>query len=163
MAFLGLSVVYMMRVNISVAIVDMVRMQPSHSLDFNTTQQLSPTSHFCPIKNLDSPSEFVVVRLASLRLIRCKVIQVLWFPMEDGEFDWDGKTQGIVLGSFFWGYAITQLPGGILARKLEGGKLVFGVGVLFTGIFSIVTPLAARYSTDTLIAIRILMGLSEVR
>lgn len=31
--------------------------------------------------------------------------------LTDGEFNWTGEEQGIILGSFFWGYVITQVPG----------------------------------------------------
>ena len=35
--------------------------------------------------------------------------------------------QGVILGMFFYGYVLTQLPGGRLA-ELFGGKWLFGVG-----------------------------------
>ena len=37
----------------------------------------------------------------------------IWYNLsiQNGEFDWDGVTQGLILGSFFWGYIWTQLPG----------------------------------------------------
>ena len=31
--------------------------------------------------------------------------------------DWDRDTQGLVLGSFFYGYFFTQIPGGWLGGK----------------------------------------------
>ena len=34
----------------------------------------------------------------------------MFFQVAD--FDWDSKIQGLILGSFFYGYIITQLPGG---------------------------------------------------
>ncbi|KAH9629169.1 hypothetical protein HF086_014839 [Spodoptera exigua] len=34
------------------------------------------------------------------------------------EFDWSSQTKGLVLSSFFYGYLITQLPGGWLAAKI---------------------------------------------
>ena len=51
--------------------------------------------------------------------------QLSIFPYQDGEFDWDKETQGIILGAFFWGYLLTQIPGGWLAERV-GGKGVFG-------------------------------------
>jgi len=39
-----------------------------------------------------------------------------------GEFAWDEKTQGIILGAFFLGYVTTNVPGGRMAEKM-GGKL----------------------------------------
>jgi len=77
------------------------------------------------------------------------------------EFEWDSKTQGLILGCFFWGYMATQIPGGILERF--GGKYVFGLGTLFTAVFTLVTPVAARTSTAALIVVRVLTaGLAEV-
>jgi MFS transporter, ACS family, solute carrier family 17 (sodium-dependent inorganic phosphate cotransporter), other len=38
-------------------------------------------------------------------------------------FDWDTKTQGVILSSFFYGYICTQFIGGILAAKI-GGHIV---------------------------------------
>lgn len=69
--------------------------------------------------------------------------------------------QGIILGSFFWGYIITQLPGGRWA-ELVSGKWLFGLGVLCTAVFTILTPIAARLGVGYLIAVRILEGLGEV-
>ncbi|KAI9555355.1 hypothetical protein GHT06_017871 [Daphnia sinensis] len=147
MAFLGLAVVYMMRVNLSVTIVDMVRMPSSSATTINTTKR-NPTSTVCPIRN--AATTFTVGHLRSALISACN----------DGEFDWDIKTQGLVLGAFFWGYTVTQIPGGLLARKF-GGKYVLGIGIFLTGLLSLATPLAARSSTRTLITVRILTGLTE--
>ena len=38
-----------------------------------------------------------------------------------------GDDQGVILGMFFYGYVLTQLPGGRLA-EIVGGKWLFGVG-----------------------------------
>lgn len=80
----------------------------------------------------------------------------------DGEFVWDESVQGIILGSFFYGYVITQIPGGRLA-ELYGGKLMFGLGVFITGIFTALSPLAAKLGTSVFVVVRILEGLGEVR
>ncbi len=61
------------------------------------------------------------------------------------------------MGSFFYGYVITQLPGGRLA-ELFGGKWIFGTGVLVTSIFTLLTPIAAKLSIYALIAVRVFEG-----
>lgn len=38
-------------------------------------------------------------------------------------FDWDSKQKGYILSSFFYGYLMTQVIGGILAARI-GGNLV---------------------------------------
>lgn len=39
------------------------------------------------------------------------------------DFPWDSKQKGLVLSSFFYGYLLTQIAGGVLAAKI-GGNLV---------------------------------------
>ena len=69
---------------------------------------------------------------------------------------------GLILASFFFGYVITQLPGGWLGARF-GGKYLFGLGVLCTSVLTIFTPLAARHSAGMLlILVRILEGLGQV-
>lgn len=69
--------------------------------------------------------------------------------------------QGVILSSFFWGYVVTHLPGGILSEKF-GGKYSLGLGILSTAIFTLLTPIAVKWGDATaLIIIRILMGLGE--
>ncbi|XP_029176007.1 sialin-like [Nylanderia fulva] len=76
-------------------------------------------------------------------------------------YDWDEYTQGLILSSFYWGYVITHLPGGILAEKF-GGKYSLGLGMLSTAIFTLLTPVVVDWSeSDGLIVLRILMGLGE--
>lgn len=49
-------------------------------------------------------------------------LSVAIIPMSH-QFGWNSSTAGLVQSSFFWGYALSQLPGGWLA-KLFGGRLV---------------------------------------
>jgi len=79
---------------------------------------------------------------------------------KDGEFNWDQKTQGLILGSFFYGYIVTQLLGGWLGARF-GGKYLMGFGVLCPAVLTLFTPLAARHSVEMLILVRILEGLGE--
>ena len=43
-----------------------------------------------------------------------------------GEFEWDPETQGLILGCFYYGYALNQVPGGVLAERY-GGKWFMGM------------------------------------
>ena len=81
---------------------------------------------------------------------------------QDGEFVWDEQLQGIILGSFFWGYILTNLVGGRLA-ELVGGRLVMGVGVFGTAFFTVLSPLFAKWSTTAFVVLRVLEGMCEVR
>jgi ACS family sodium-dependent inorganic phosphate cotransporter len=81
-------------------------------------------------------------------------------PMAE-HFGWDSKQNGVVLSSFYYGYLVTQVIGGVWARKY-GGNLLFGAGVFATAILTILTPLAASWSIYAMIAVRVVIGLFEV-
>lgn len=53
-------------------------------------------------------------------------------PVHAGIYDWSQELQGVILSSFYWGYAITHLPGGLL------GIYRFLKPNLFTLIFAII-------------------------
>ncbi|XP_017034979.1 sialin [Drosophila kikkawai] len=136
MGFLGFAVVYAMRVNLSVAIVAMVNQTAiphtnSSVVDTDTCPMPEPNRNDSDIN-----------------------------PQKEGEFVWDEATQGLVLGSFFYGYVLTQVPGGRMA-ELYGGKKIYGYGVLVTAIFTLLTPLAAHWDLPLLVLVRILEGMGE--
>ncbi|XP_014678873.1 PREDICTED: sialin-like [Priapulus caudatus] len=76
------------------------------------------------------------------------------------DFPWDSHLRGYILGAFFYGYIITQIPGGWLASKV-GGKILFGVGVAGAGMLSLLIPICTEASVYLLIACRVLQGLFE--
>ncbi|KAG7280336.1 hypothetical protein CRUP_026877, partial [Coryphaenoides rupestris] len=75
-------------------------------------------------------------------------------------YNWDSETQGWILGSFFYGYIFTQIPGGYLASRY-GAKWLLGLGILCTTVFTLLTPVAADMGAGYLIAVRILEGIGE--
>ncbi|XP_077516978.1 sialin-like isoform X3 [Amblyomma americanum] len=77
-----------------------------------------------------------------------------------GEFSWDERTQGLVLGSFFYGYVLTQVPGGRLAERI-GAKRLLGAGILVTSLLTLFTPFAARIGPAALMVLRFGEGVSE--
>ncbi|TWW78379.1 sialin isoform X1 [Takifugu rubripes] len=124
-------VVYSLRVNLSVAMVEML----------NNTQK-SSTNHsgsLCPAHN--SPERPKHNQTASM-------------------YDWDSETQGWILGAFFYGYILTQIPGGYLASRC-GPKWLLGLGVLGTVLFTLLTPLAANLGANYLFAVRVFEGIGE--
>ena len=80
--------------------------------------------------------------------------------VQEQHFDWDSKQKGLVLSSFFYGYILTQLLGGWAANKI-GGNFVFGLGIGATAILTLLTPMAAKSSVYTLVAVRIIEGVFE--
>lgn len=45
------------------------------------------------------------------------------------EFDWNESTKSYLLSSFFWGYVVTQVPGGYLSA-IYGAKYMLFYGIL---------------------------------
>eukprot|EP00798_Chlamydomonas_sp_ICE-L_P016886 gene16886-23161_t len=79
-------------------------------------------------------------------------------PMAD-EMGWNPTTTGLIQSSFFYGFLLMQVPGGAIASKL-GGRRVLPVGV---SVWSLATFLAPLLSTSfgPFCASRVLMGLGE--
>jgi MFS family permease len=109
------------------------------------------------------PRRYNVVLLSTLAVFVCYIdrvnISVAIIPMA-ADLDWGMRTQGMVLSSFFVGYLLLQIVGGLLADRF-GGKVVLGVGVLLWSLFTILTPPAASIGLGLLLATRILMGMGE--
>lgn len=63
----------------------------------------------------------------------------------------------MVLGSFYYGYIVLQVPGGWLATKI-GGTRIFGMALFIASVLTLLTPTAARFSVYALIVLRVLEG-----
>jgi ACS family sodium-dependent inorganic phosphate cotransporter len=59
-------------------------------------------------------------------------LSIAIIPMSH-QFGWNSSTAGLVQSSFFWGYALSQLPGGWLA-KVFGGRSVSNLFLISTRI-----------------------------
>lgn len=132
MGFLAILNAYTMRICLSITITEMA---PSFKHNY--------TDDTCPIPPSESkPRESNETSTTKL-------------------YNWDEPTQGLILSSFYWGYVITHLPGGMLAEKF-GGKYSLGLGILSTAVFTLLTPVVVEWGEDTgLIVLRVLMGLGE--
>ncbi|ESO83218.1 hypothetical protein LOTGIDRAFT_197570 [Lottia gigantea] len=129
MSSLGFLIIFCLRSNLSVALVAMTFINES------MTNKLINQSSECPAPYLPVHNETDI----------------------KGEFEWNEDIQGIILGSFYYGYFITQIPGGWLAQYI-GGKHLVGFSTLVTSILTILSPFAARYHWTMLMAVRILEG-----
>lgn len=72
-------------------------------------------------------------------------------------FDWSEQEKQLILGSFFWGYILTELPGGRLA-ELVGGHRVFGHSMLWASVLTLVTPFAANLGLYAMVTLRAVLG-----
>ncbi|KRF79997.1 putative inorganic phosphate cotransporter isoform X1 [Drosophila virilis] len=77
------------------------------------------------------------------------------------EYKWPEKTKSLLLSSFFWGYVLTQVPSGQLARKF-GGKITLLTGLSICSVLNILTPLFAKLGGWQLVcALRVVEGLCQ--
>ncbi|XP_038613904.1 sodium-dependent phosphate transport protein 3-like [Tachyglossus aculeatus] len=75
-------------------------------------------------------------------------------------YDWSSETQGVILSAIFYGYLLTQIPGGYLAGLL-GGKLVAGAGLLASSALTLLTPLASDLGAAYLVGLRVAQGMAQ--
>lgn len=134
MIFLGMANAYIMRTNMSVAIVAMVNHTAIKSND-----EVIEIEDKCG----ESTNETDAAERSA-----------------DGPFVWDNKQQGYLLSSFFWGYVITQIPFGILAKRY-GAKYFLGIGMLINSLFGLLVPVSANWGYWPLIIVRFIQGLGE--
>ncbi|XP_063442651.1 sialin-like [Mytilus trossulus] len=134
--FTGLFNVYAVRVNISVALVCMVKTPVN-----NLTMQMSPINN---ITVNDTGSKLYVEKQTY---------------QQKGEFEWDKSTRSAILSSFFYGYIFTQIPGGWLADRF-GGRRVFGVSMAIASVLTLLTPTCARISVNLVYLLRVILGVA---
>ncbi|XP_055688591.1 vesicular glutamate transporter 1-like isoform X2 [Lutzomyia longipalpis] len=77
--------------------------------------------------------------------------------VEEQEFDFDSKQEGLILSSFFYGYIATQLVGGYLGSRF-GGHLMFGIGLGLSAFLALLIPVLAKTHLALFLTARILQG-----
>ncbi|KAE8741674.1 hypothetical protein FOCC_FOCC012795 [Frankliniella occidentalis] len=136
---IGFAIIYGLKVNLSVAIVAMVNHTALAALAQGGADRAgaadSPAAPACS-SDPGSPTE----------------------SLEDGPFEWSETTQGYILASYFWGYMVTQIPGGRMAELLSA-KWVMFAAVLVNAVCTLLTPPAAALHAGALLAMRIGEGL----
>ncbi|XP_059170865.1 vesicular glutamate transporter 2-like [Physella acuta] len=80
--------------------------------------------------------------------------------IQEPEFNWTPETVGVVDSSFFWGYIVTQIPGGYLASRISATRL-FGMAIGISACMNLLLPGAAEVHYGLVISVRILQGLVE--
>ncbi|CAH2096596.1 unnamed protein product [Euphydryas editha] len=76
-------------------------------------------------------------------------------------YEWDKQTQAVILSSFFWGYIVMQIPGGLLAKRY-GGKPVVLFALLSIAVICVILPSLVRFGGWQIVcACRVLMGMTQ--
>ncbi|CAH8287604.1 unnamed protein product [Eruca vesicaria subsp. sativa] len=109
------------------------------------------------------PRRWVIVLLCFASFLLCNMdrvnMSIAILPMSQ-QYNWNSATVGLIQSSFFWGYLLTQILGGIWADKF-GGKVVLGFGVVWWSIATVMTPIAAKLGLPFLLVVRAFMGIGE--
>uniref|UniRef100_A0A7N0UM98 Major facilitator superfamily (MFS) profile domain-containing protein n=1 Tax=Kalanchoe fedtschenkoi TaxID=63787 RepID=A0A7N0UM98_KALFE len=111
----------------------------------------------------DFPKRWVIVILCFSAFLLCNMdrvnMSIAILPMS-AEYHWNPATVGLIQSSFFWGYLLTQIAGGIWADTV-GGKQVLAFGVVWWSVATILTPVAAKLGLPFLLVVRAFMGIGE--
>uniref|UniRef100_A0ACD5YC74 Uncharacterized protein n=1 Tax=Avena sativa TaxID=4498 RepID=A0ACD5YC74_AVESA len=109
------------------------------------------------------PKRWTIVVLCFFSFLLCNMdrvnMSIAILPMS-AEYGWSPATVGLIQSSFFWGYLLTQILGGIWADRF-GGKVVLGFGVVWWSIATMLTPIAAKLGLPFLLVVRAFMGIGE--
>uniref|UniRef100_A0A671UW01 Solute carrier family 17 member 6 n=1 Tax=Sparus aurata TaxID=8175 RepID=A0A671UW01_SPAAU len=114
----------------------------------------------CDCTCFGAPRRYIIAMLSGLGFcisfgIRCNLGVAI-----KAVFNWDPETVGMIHGSFFWGYIVTQIPGGYISSRLAANR-VFGAAIVLTSTLNMFIPSAARVHYGCVIFVRILQGLVE--
>lgn len=106
--------------------------------------------------------------------VRYSVLSILWMgwlfsfldrmvisialPFIGKDFQLDAASQGLILSFFFAGYALFQIPGGMLADKF-GPRRVMAVAIAWWSIFTSITGFVASF--PILLLCRFVFGVGE--
>eukprot|EP00250_Pteridium_aquilinum_P017261 c23536_g1_i1 orf=57-2033(+) len=108
------------------------------------------------------PRRYKLIFTTSLAFVICNMdkvnLSVAIIPMSN-QLHWNASTAGLVQSSFFWGYALSQIPGGWFARWFTG-EVVLGAGVLIWSFATAAVPIAASFLPALLFS-RLIVGLGE--
>jgi len=84
-------------------------------------------------------------------------ISVAVLEMED-DLNWSESQTGLVLSSFYWGYALGQLPSGWLIQQY-GAKHILGCSVFIPALLTLLIPIVSQSSFGGLLVLCTFRGL----
>jgi ACS family sodium-dependent inorganic phosphate cotransporter len=74
-------------------------------------------------------------------------------------YDWNENQKNNILGIFFWGYIITQIPAGRFS-EIFGTKIVVGTGVLIASLLTMLVTMACNLHYYLILVLRFCTGMS---
>ena len=108
------------------------------------------------------PSRYRILLGTCCAFVLCNMdkvnISVAIIPMAK-DMGWSVGTAGLLQSAFFYGFALSQLPGGYLATKFGGARML-PIGVFIWSAATMAVPFVAGDTTALFIS-RVLVGLGE--
>jgi ACS family sodium-dependent inorganic phosphate cotransporter len=74
-------------------------------------------------------------------------------------YHWHEEKKNEILGSFFWGYFVIQIPEGRLS-EIFGPRIVLGTGLLIAALMIILTPATCKWGFYWVVLARFGLGMS---
>lgn len=173
MVFLGFGVNFMMRVNINITIIGMIKDRsavvgiltngtvPKCILRDMVDLEHSLTHENITVNTVIPEYNFGNDKVETFFSIERNLLDSLNVTYEKDGFDWDEHTQGLIFASFFWLNWLTQIPGGIWSQRY-GAKLVFGLSNFIGCGVCFFIPMVSYIDYRGIIFLRVLQGLSAV-
>ncbi|KAM3965643.1 major facilitator superfamily transporter 3 [Aphomia sociella] len=136
---IGMAIVYGLKVNLSVAMVGML----NNSAIKDIIEKSGADDHQQVMDTED---------------IQCEGTNGNVTMELDGPFIWLPGVQGIVLSCYFWGYFVSQLPGGRIA-ELFSAKWVMFFSVTINVVCTLLTPVMAQAHYAAVVVMRVGEGI----
>ena len=152
--FLGMVAHYSQKISVGIALVCMVNHSAIDQHQYAVAMPLTQADIDCPRAN---NTEKIVKQMRQSCLF---LIEIDHLYLQEGPYRWTKNIQGIVLGGYFWGYLITEIPGGYLAVRY-GARFIFGIAMIISGLVTVLIPWAASMHWGVLWFFRFIVGVTH--
>ncbi|KAJ8922636.1 hypothetical protein NQ315_007668 [Exocentrus adspersus] len=134
-------------------------------------RRASPRSTALPLRKIDQyirPELPCLTKRVTVAFLACMGFIIMFGMRTSMSFvkvkmnnTWTPETLSAVDSAIFWGYFVTQIPGGLIAAAYPANKL-FGAAIGSSCLLNLCIP-AIYEQPDFLIVIKVMQGLVEVR
>ncbi|XP_046649856.1 sialin-like [Daphnia pulicaria] len=131
---------FLMRLNLSFALVCMVRQPINRPVNVTTIGNATSSSRPYDLTYDDDQHQEEEEDVAGL--------------------DWNKEMQGSMLSAFYYGFGATQIFGGWISDRIAGSKLILIMVMSVMSFISLLSPIAAQ-SSQLFFALRLLLGLTS--
>ena len=87
-----------------------------------------------------------------------RMVMGIALPYIGDEFGLDNEQKGLIMSAFFLGYALFQIPGGMLADKF-GSRKVMAIAIAWWSVFTSLTGMI--FSLPIMLVVRCVFGIGE--